>query len=138
MQNAKGGTLRVRLIEANLTRDTETFSKMDPYVNIIYNAVKVGKTKTLDGAGKKPKWNQSFEIQIMDIMDDIYFEVKDEDLTSSDLIGTLKCKIFNILGPNNGMAEWHDITYHGKRAGKIHLDTAWTPKGGNAQAAAPQ
>ena len=26
------GTLKIEIVEANLTRDVETFSKMDPYV----------------------------------------------------------------------------------------------------------
>lgn len=57
MQNAKSGTLRCKIIEANLTRDTETFSNMDPFVKIIYNSKKQGQTVIKDGAGKKPKWN---------------------------------------------------------------------------------
>jgi Ca2+-dependent lipid-binding protein len=60
MQGAKSGTLNVTIIEANLTRDTETFSNMDPFVKLIYNNKKVGQTVVKDGAGKKPKWNQKF------------------------------------------------------------------------------
>ena len=70
----------------------------------------------------------------MDQMDAILFEVHDEDMTSSDLVGKLDCKVFNILGPNNGMDEWHTITYNNKSAGKLRLETFWTPKGGAAGA----
>lgn len=42
MQNAKPGTLKCKIVEANLTRDTETFSNMDPFVKLIYNGKKQG------------------------------------------------------------------------------------------------
>lgn len=61
----------------------------------------------------------------MSQMDEITFEVHDEDMTSTDLVGMLKTKVFNILGPNGGMDEWHDILYKGKRAGKLRLETHW-------------
>ena len=51
------GKLTFELVEARLTRDTETFSKMDPYCKIAYREQLV-KSKTKDGAGKNPKWNE--------------------------------------------------------------------------------
>ena len=53
---ATSGTLRLHVIEAKLTRDTEWFSKMDPYVIIETRNQKL-KTRVLDGAGKTPKWD---------------------------------------------------------------------------------
>jgi len=50
------GRLTLTVIEADLKRDTETFGKMDPYAVLTLNGQKY-KTKVLDGAGKKPKWN---------------------------------------------------------------------------------
>lgn len=70
----------------------------------------------------------------MNQMDDISFEVWDEDMTSSDLVGICKTKVFNILGPNKGMDEWHRLLYKGKSAGNLRLETAWF---GAATAQAP-
>jgi len=53
---AMSGSLRVEVIEARLTRDTETFSKMDPYATLETRQQKF-KTRTLQGAGKTPSWN---------------------------------------------------------------------------------
>ena len=53
---ATSGRLRLEVIEARLTRDTEMFSKMDPYCIIEVREQKF-RTRTLDGAGKTPKWN---------------------------------------------------------------------------------
>jgi len=56
MQKAKKGKLIVKIIEANLTRDTEMFSKMDPFCKMTYQG-KINKTVVKDEAGKKPRWN---------------------------------------------------------------------------------
>ena len=53
---SKSFPLRIIVVEANLTRDTEVFSKMDPFVELHHKGKKQS-TKVLDGAGKKPKWN---------------------------------------------------------------------------------
>ena len=53
---SKKGKLKVKVIEADLSRDTEWFSKMDPFCKIIYNN-KENKTVVKDEAGKTPKWN---------------------------------------------------------------------------------
>lgn len=55
--------MNLTVVEAELKRDTETFSKMDPYAVLTVKGQKY-RTKTLDGAGKKPKWNQSFDIYV--------------------------------------------------------------------------
>ena len=50
---ANSGRLTLTVIKAKLSRDTETFGKMDPYTVITLNGQKY-KTKVLDGAGKTP------------------------------------------------------------------------------------
>ena len=50
-------------MDAQLTRDTEIMTKMDPYVIIKY-AGKEFKTKVMSEAGKTPVWNQSFQFPV--------------------------------------------------------------------------
>jgi Ca2+-dependent lipid-binding protein len=57
MQGPTTGKLRLTIVEANLTRDTETFGKMDPYVKFMVRE-QVFRSKTMNNAGKKPKWDQ--------------------------------------------------------------------------------
>jgi len=57
------GKLKVTICEAKLTRDTEMFSKMDPYVVMKYKDQEL-KTKVKDEAGKRPVWNESFSIYV--------------------------------------------------------------------------
>lgn len=54
---ATQGKLRVELVEAKLTRDTETFGKMDPYCRLKYRE-QLFKSKVMQNAGKTPRWNQ--------------------------------------------------------------------------------
>ena len=49
------GILRVHLLEAHLTHDTETFGKMDPYVKF-FSREQEWRSATNEDGGKKPKW----------------------------------------------------------------------------------
>ena len=82
---ATSGTLRIEIIEARLTRDTETFSKMDPYC-VIETRQQKHRTRTLQGAGKTPKWDQAFDVDVKYIGDDMTIKVLDEDISSSDTV----------------------------------------------------
>ena len=44
------------ILEAKLTRDTETFGKMDPYAVVNYLGREIGRTKVHEDGGKTPKW----------------------------------------------------------------------------------
>ena len=56
VQNSTFGKLIASPKEATLTRDTEIFAKMDPYLVLKYNGI-VHKSKVHNGGGKKPRWN---------------------------------------------------------------------------------
>jgi Ca2+-dependent lipid-binding protein len=74
----------------------------------------------LQGAGKLPKWNETFDIDVKYIGDDLLIECLDEDVTTSDLIGSTNIKLSSLC-MNGGMDEWFDIQYKGKKSGTIHL-----------------
>ena len=82
---ATSGILRLTVVEAKLTRDTEWFSKMDPWTQIETRQQKL-RTRTLQGAGKTPKWDQVFDIDVKYIGDDMIVTVFDEDVVTSDLV----------------------------------------------------
>ena len=102
MQGPKSGKLTVKIVEAELKRDTETFSKMDPFCKMFYGG-KTYKTAVKQNAGKKPKWGQAFELEVEDPGDEIKFEVHDQDMMSTDLVGGQTYKLYNVIGPGNGM-----------------------------------
>ena len=55
MLNLGEGILELTLEEAKLIRDTEVMGSMSPYVTMVFKGKKY-KSKTLDYAGKTPKW----------------------------------------------------------------------------------
>ena len=79
------GSLRIEVIEARLTRDTEMFSKMDPYC-VLESRMQKFRTRTLQGAGKTPKWDQAFDFDVKYIGDDIFIKVMDEDVGAADMV----------------------------------------------------
>ena len=68
-----------------MTRDTDFFTKMDPWAQLQTRTQKV-RTRTMQGAGKVPKWNQAFDLDVKDANDDITLTVWDEDNCSHDKV----------------------------------------------------
>ena len=57
------------IIEARLTRDTDFFTKMDPYATL-QTKKQTYKTRTMQGGGKIPKWDQAFDIDLNNLGND--------------------------------------------------------------------
>ena len=88
--------MTLKICRADLKRDTDWLSKMDPYCLVFYEGKKL-KTDVLQEAGKNPVWNMPFKIFINDTEGSIKFEVRDEDNLSSDLVGKTECIARDIL-----------------------------------------
>jgi len=114
-------------VEAKLTRDTEWFGKMDPFCIVEYRQERF-KTAVKDNAGKNPVWNQTYEIDIKYIGDDMWLKVFDEDVTTNDAVGATQIKCSSLCLPG-GLDDWFTITFKGKSAGQLHLKSVWTPSG---------
>jgi len=118
---ATSGKLKIHVKEARLTRDTETFGKMDPYV-VINTRMQRFRTRTAQDQGKTPKWNnETFEVDVKYIGDDMKLEVFDEDPCDSDYVGGCTIKLSS-LAINGGLDEWFEIQFKGKKAGAVHLN----------------
>ena len=73
---------------------------MDPFC-VLQTRQQKFKTRTLQGAGKTPKWNQAFDIDVKYVGDDMTIQVMDEDVSSSDKVSwliVLGSNIFFLLG----------------------------------------
>ena len=57
-------------------------------------------TKVHENAGKAPIWNQTYDLHIDSISDDIFFELKDKEVMGSRVIGraVIKASSFCING----------------------------------------
>ena len=78
-KNQNAGKLTIRLLEADLTHDTEFFGKMSPFVVFTYKNEKK-KSSIVKKGGKKPKWEneEPYEFIVDDCEnDELLMEVKD-------------------------------------------------------------
>ena len=130
---ATNGTLSLTIVEARLDRDVELIGKMDPYV-VIHNRMQKCRTTTQEDAGKEPTWNETLDLDVKYIGDDMKIWVMDENITSDSLIGEASVKLSSLC-VNGGLDDWWTITYKGKKAGSLHMKGDWKPSGSNPLAA---
>ena len=124
---ATHGKLTITVVEARLTRDTELFGAMDPYVTFEYRMQRC-RTKCMQDAGKTPVWNEDVDIDVKYIGDDMHIRVIDENVTDHEIIGEATIKL-SALCVSGGIDDWWTIAYKGKKAGDIHLKGNWQPEG---------
>jgi len=124
------GILTLRVKQGKLTRDTEVFGSMSPYITITFKNQKY-KTKVHDSGGKKPVWTDEFQLEVESPSEEMTLRCWDQDLTSSDAVGFVKIKMSSLI-INCGIEDWFTIMYENKPAGEIFLSTTFEPKGGNA------
>ena len=115
MQQLNEGVLELTLEEAKLTRDTEVMGSMSPYVTLVFKGKKY-KSRTMNYAGKTPKWQQKFTFEINSADEEIMIRVWDQDLTTSDAVGFMKHKMSSFI-INMGVDAWFDIMYENNVAG---------------------
>lgn len=60
-----GGLLDLKILKAELSRDTDYLTDMDPYVEIVYKK-EVQRTPMLRDAGRTPQWNISMSPIVID------------------------------------------------------------------------
>ena len=75
----------VKPLSASLTHDTETFSRMDPYVVCVINGQRQ-KSRVHQEGGKQPRWNDTLIFNISNFSG-MNVQVWDEDMVVDDLIG---------------------------------------------------
>lgn len=115
----------IKVIAGKLLRDTEFIGKMDPFVIIEYQGTKY-KTSVIQGGGKKPVWNDLFEIEVHSMGDELHIECYDEDIFVHDLIGIATLPV-SLLCHVQALRKWFPLQYHKKKSGMILLETKYTP-----------
>ena len=117
------------VIEAVLTRDTGTANdlQMDPYV-VISNRSNSMRTETKWDAGKTPTWNETLDVIVNAISDDVELRVMDENVATNSVIGNCTIKMASMC-VSGGLDEWLQLAHGSKSAGRIHLRGEWCPVG---------
>ena len=121
------GTLEVKVLSANFSRSTSSWSKMDPYF-VMEHEIKgeVLKTTPHKNGSKKPVWNQSFSIVVDDlIMSTLVFNLKifDSNKYSKDnLIGQHSIDISCIKEIKKLEGMDYKLYHQNKEIGKVYLN----------------
>ena len=82
----------------------------------------VNKTKVHENGGKSPAWNQTFEIPLGSVSDEVHFEIRDDEVMGSRVIASAHIK-GSALAINGGTREWFSVYHDDKQAGRLHLET---------------
>jgi Ca2+-dependent lipid-binding protein len=93
---------------------------MDPFLTLKYNKIEL-KTDELLNAGKRPKWNKIFDIEVKSISDNFLIEVYDVDVFGNELIGAGIAKGRALC--KGSQINWFPISYQGKEAGKVLISS---------------
>jgi len=120
------GTLIIKPLTAKLTRNTETFSRMDPFVRIALGS-NIQQTHTHIEGGTNPCWNEQVSFKRMN-EDVIIFEVWDNDFTNpDDLVGTGEVAVSTVFNQNCRFNDWINLRYKNTQAGQLLVDIQFIP-----------
>lgn len=122
---AQRGELKLKIVEANLFRDTDWLHKMKPYV-VIEHQGQVYETRAHHGAGKNPKWNEELTFYLNSMNEDLRLKVMDKDLGPDDYIGGAYLKVSSLC-QNNGTCDWFPLEYKSSEAGQILIESRFYP-----------
>ena len=116
---ATSGVLRLTVKEAQLDRDVGTADDlvMDPYV-IISNKSHASRTTAKVDAGKAPVWNETIELEVNNISDDILLKVMDENVGTNCEVGRCSIKLAAMC-VNGGLESTWNLGFGNQRAGRI-------------------
>ena len=113
------GILFISPKTAKLTRNTDFFTKMDPYV-IITCGDQVKQTKTHKSGGKKPRWDDTLKFKVTG-EDFITISVYDEDPLTDDHVGSAVYSLAYIYS-NKECKDWIPLTHKNKPAGQLYME----------------
>ena len=127
------GMIVVKPISAKLTRNTEKFGKMDPYVKL-----RLGEKVERGPVAKKqhlnPKWDHQFVMRYNNEQTLLIEVWNKEKITRDDLVGTGKVSIPDWLSTGvYTLSEWIPLVYKNKEAGNIMVELEFRPDGGFRQ-----
>ena len=74
----------MKIIEADLERNLDSFGNQDPFAIFELDGQKF-QTKTIDGGGKKPVWNEETTFKVANTASQMSVTIYDEDNFSNDL-----------------------------------------------------
>lgn len=104
---------------------------MDPYCLIKCTNGQQFRTKTRKSEGLHPVWEETFNVSVNSMGDELKFECHDDDVFGSDLIGELNLPIYRLCVPDGKAIspgpQMHTLLFKGIQAGDILIETKYIP-----------
>ncbi|XP_015693843.1 extensin [Oryza brachyantha] len=134
----QGQVLEVRVTGCRKLRDTEFFSRQDPYVCIEYATTKV-RTRTCTDGGRNPTFDEKFHIPLIEGLRELSISVWNSNtLTHDDFIGNGRVQLHKVLTRGYDDSSWPLQTRHMRSAGEVtlimHFDVSAMSKPGKIAA----
>ncbi|KAG9287310.1 hypothetical protein G9A89_008941 [Geosiphon pyriformis] len=138
------GQLVITVVDAKNLKDTDIFSKSDPYVTLSIDKTHKQRTSTKQNAGKSASWNESFTFNVSEVSNELYLDAS----KTLFLYIPLKC----LIPPHNRSKAVIDLRpvfesghieqrvgikeSNGRAAGEIHLILAFKNQGSTSSTGA--
>ncbi|KAM0832226.1 hypothetical protein ACQ4PT_065059 [Festuca glaucescens] len=124
----QGQVLELRVTGCRKLRDTELFSRQDPYVIVEYANTKL-RTRTCTDGGRNPSFDEKFQIPLVDGLRELNVLVWNSNtINNDDFIGSCRVPLHKVLASGYDDASWPLQTRRMKSAGEVtlimHFDVA--------------
>lgn len=111
----------LRVLNAELVRDPNLIMKMDPYC-VVRTSRAETKTSVSPNAGKHPRWNESFNLDVTGD-NSIYIAIFDQESVGKDnAIAETFINLNQLQDTNGVIARSYPLTYKGKNAGELFVE----------------
>ncbi|KAL6873442.1 hypothetical protein ACP4OV_013524 [Aristida adscensionis] len=117
----QGLILEVRVIGGRKLRDTEFFTRQDPYVVLEYANTKL-RTRTCTDGGRNPTFDDKFHIPLVEGLREMTVTVWNSNtLSRDDFIGSGRVQLHKVLTQGYDDSSWPLQTRHMRSAGEVKL-----------------
>ncbi|MCO5576477.1 hypothetical protein L7F22_030287 [Adiantum nelumboides] len=117
----QGQLLEITVMECSHLKDTEWFSRQDPYVILDYAGNKY-RTKTDTDGGQNPNFNEKYMLPLIEGLREINVAVWNSNtLSADDFLGSGKILLQKVLTDGYHESTWPLTTRSGRRAGDVRV-----------------
>ncbi|CAM0908836.1 unnamed protein product [Alopecurus aequalis] len=121
MASIQGQILELRVTGCRRLRDTELFSRQDPYVIVEYATTKL-RTRTCTDGGKNPSFDEKFHIPLIEGLRELnVFVWNSNTINIDDFIGSCRVPLNRVLTSGHDDTSWPLQTRHMRSAGEVNL-----------------
>ncbi|XP_042410869.1 elicitor-responsive protein 1-like isoform X2 [Zingiber officinale] len=113
--------LEVTVVGCSKLKDTELFSRQDPYVCLEYANSKF-RTRTCTDGGKNPNFHEKFQIPLVEGLRELNVTIWNSNtFTADDFIGNGRIQLHKVLSHGYDDNSWPLQTKHLKFAGEVKV-----------------